>query len=89
MTGALEALTPVQRLRRVRRLLREVQGQRVLLADPRLPARTHADAEGRIATATADALAELILLEETGVMEAVDECFVLFFRGPQTIEDKA
>lgn len=89
MTGALDALTPVQRLRRVRRLLREVQGQRALLASPRIPAGTRAAAEGRIATATADALAELILLEETGVMEALDECFVLFFRGPETNADEA
>lgn len=83
-TAALDSLSPIQRLRRARRLLREIQGQRALELSPSLGSRDRNFASERITAASAAALAELIILEETGVLEAIDECFLMFFGSSTT-----
>lgn len=78
--GALVSLTSIQRIRRVRRLVRELQGQRALMASP-----PHhfdpADAANRFTEAARDLFAELQLLEEAGVLAALEECCITIFGG--------
>jgi hypothetical protein len=79
MMAVLLGLTPVQRLLRVRRLLREVRGQRALLADKTIKGPIHHAAERRVALATIDLLDELLTLDQGGVLDVVAECFATVF----------
>ena len=80
MHQPLASLTPMQRLRRVRRLVREMQGQRALLTAAPEP-RDAVDARERLIEATGELVAELMLLESAGIMAAVEECFLTIFGG--------
>ena len=80
MYQPLASLTPMQRIRRVRRLVREMQGQRALLLSAPAP-RDAVDARERLIEASGDLFAELAFLETAGVMAAVEECFVTIFGG--------
>ena len=81
MMAALFSLKPVQRFRRVRRLLAEVRGQRVLLSDKGVEERIRRSAEERLARAMIDLVDELNTLDEAGVLDAVAECFATIFGG--------
>lgn len=80
MHQPLASLTPMQRLRRVRRLVREMQGQRALLTAAPEP-RDAVDARERLIEATGELVAELMFLESAGIMAAVEECFFTIFGG--------
>ena len=77
----LVSLNPLQRFLRIRRLLREVRGQRALLRDQRQEVRIHRAAEQRLARAMTDLIDEMNQLDEAGVLNAVAECFVAIFGG--------
>ena len=77
----LVSLNPLQRFLRIRRLLREVRGQRALLGDQRQEERIRRAAELRLARAMTDLIDELNVLDEAGVLNAVTECFVTIFGG--------
>lgn len=81
MMPALLSLKPVQRFRRVRRLLAEVRGQRALLSDRGTEERIRRSAEARLATAMIDLVDELNALDEAGVLNAVARCFAIIFGG--------
>lgn len=78
MPGALSSLRPIQRIRRIRRLVRELQGQRVLIATPPRGFDSLKAAD-RFTQAARSLIAELQVLEETGTLAAVEECFVAIF----------
>ncbi|WP_151720197.1 hypothetical protein [Gemmobacter serpentinus] len=78
MPRPLDSLSPLQRIRRVRRLVREMQGQRALLQSSLEP-RDAADARTRLVEASGDLFAELMWLEGAGIMAAVEECIVTIF----------
>ena len=80
MYQPLASLTPMQRIRRVRRLVREMQGQRALLNAAPEP-RDAADARERLIEASGEVFAELMFLESAGIMAAVEECFLTIFGG--------
>lgn len=80
MHQPLASQTPLQRIRRVRRLVREMQGQHALLSGAPEP-RDAADARERLIEASGDAFAELMFLESAGIMAAVEECFLTIFGG--------
>jgi hypothetical protein len=75
------SLKPVQRFLRIRRLLREVRGQRALMAAPGIQDSIRQAAEHRLTTAMTDLVDELNVLDEAGVLTAVAECFALVFGG--------
>lgn len=77
---ALLSLKPVQRFLRIRRLLREVRGQRALL-QARCEERVRRAAELRLARAMTDLIDEMNMLDEAGVLNAVAECFAIIFGG--------
>lgn len=79
MTEPLLSLSPIQRWRRIRRLVREIQGQGALCAHTHCPSEMRAAAALRRETASANVLAELSILEETGVLQVIEECFGLVF----------
>lgn len=73
---------PVWRLQRIRRLVREADEQVRLTANVSLDFGTRMRAQKRIETLQADVLTELRLLEQTGALAAVEECFGLVFAVP-------
>lgn len=80
MPRALDRLSPLQRIRRVRRLLREIPGQRALIsAAPK--GRDGNAARARLIDLTVDLLAELLFLEDAEIMAAVEECLIVIFGG--------
>ena len=82
MMAALLSLKPVQRYLRIPRLLREVRGQRALLAERGLEERMRRAAELRLVTAMTDLIDEMNELDAGGVLDAVAECFATIFGGP-------
>ena len=85
MMAKLSSLKPTQRYLRVRRLLREVRGQRALLADRGMPERIRLAAELRLSAATADLIDEMNELDACGVLDAVATCFVALFGGTAAV----
>lgn len=85
MTAPLDRLTPLQRIRRVRRFVREMEGQRALLCG-RAEARDAAGARARLLEVSGDLFAELLFLESAGVLHAVEECFIAIFGGGPPFE---
>lgn len=78
LSGALVSLTPIQRIRRVRRLVRELKGQRALIATPPRGFDSLKAAD-RFTQAARILFDELSVLEETGTLAAVEECFIAIF----------
>ncbi len=75
---ALLALSPIQRFRRIRRLLQELQGQTAVMRHPLTGRETRAAAD-RMVEATEAIIAEMQILEDAGVMSALEECFLAIF----------
>jgi len=85
MMAALLSLRPTQRYFRIRRLLREVRGQRALLEDRRTEEQMRRAAELRLTTAMTDLVDELNTLDTGGVLDAVAECFATIFGGTTAV----
>lgn len=73
---------PVWRLQRIRRLVREADEQVRLSVNVSLDFGTRMRARKRIETLQDDVLTELRLLEQTGTLAVVEECFGLVFGAP-------